>query len=130
MISVLLSGRFSGKPRSGGTGGCMLPSYQTHFSAGRLPRALKWYVTTEAVGALMAVGFAAVASTAFGAGRSKAQNPPSIMWQPMSPSAPVPKSQNPRQLKGRYAGSYSRGAATPSHRSQSSVLGTTGMSLL
>ena len=41
------------------------------------------------------------ASTAAGAPRSNAQKPPSIMWQPMSPSAPVPKSQYPRHLKGR-----------------------------
>ncbi len=41
----------------------------------------------------------------------------------MSPSAPVPKSHQPRHLNGAYAGWYGRAGAGPSHRSQSIVAG-------
>ena len=42
----------------------------------------------------------------------------------MSPIAPVPKSHQPRQLNGAYAGENGRAAAGPSQRSQSIVSGT------
>ena len=41
-------------------------------------------------------------------------------WHAMSPSAPVPKSHQPRHLNGAYAGWYGRAGAGPSHNSQSS----------
>ena len=40
------------------------------------------------------------AETATGSRRPSAKNERSMLWQPMSPSAPVPKSQNPRHLNG------------------------------
>ncbi len=46
----------------------------------------------------------------------------------MSPSAPVPKSNQPRQSCGWYSFEYGRSGAAPSQRSQSSVLGTGGVS--
>src|SRR6185369_2640458 len=69
------------------------------------------------------------ASTLMGSRSFSEKNGKSILWQAMSPSAPVPKSQKPRHLKGTYAGLYGRHGATPSHSSQSSVLGTGGASL-
>jgi hypothetical protein len=93
MMSVAFSGSLRSTSKPGGKAGVMPPSYHTHFTPGRLPRAGNWYVTTEAVGALISVWLALTASTLLGACRSSAQKPPSIMWQPMSPSAPVPKSR-------------------------------------
>ena len=50
------------------------------------------------------------------------------MWQPMSPSGPVPKSTQARHFVGWYSGWYGRKGTGPSHRSQSSVSGTGGVS--
>ncbi len=47
----------------------------------------------------------------------------------MSPSAPVPKSNQPRQSCGWYSFEYGRAGAAPSQRSQSIVLGTGGVSV-
>ena len=51
------------------------------------------------------------------------------VWQAISPSAPVPNSQYPRQSCGWYALWYGRGAAGPSHSSQWTCLGTGGVSV-
>src|SRR5437588_9850277 len=68
-------------------------------------------------------------SAEIGAVNSSAQNAVSRLWMPMSPIAPVPKSQNPRHLNGTYAGLYGRYGAGPSHTSQSRPAGTGGVSV-
>ena len=42
----------------------------------------------------------AISSTFVGLPSFSDQNAPSMMWHPMSPSAPVPKSHQPRHAKG------------------------------
>src|SRR5438128_4841936 len=68
------------------------------------------------------------AATEVGAGRTSAKKAKSMQWHAMSPTAPVPKSQKPRQLNGVYAGLYGRTGAGPRNKSQASVGGTGGVS--
>src|SRR5687768_8543476 len=59
------------------------------------------------------------ASTTVGWPRLKAMNAVKSWWQPMSPSTPLPKSHQERQVNGRYVGWYGRIGEGPTHRSQS-----------
>ena len=54
----------------------------------------------EAAGAVSGKSVVDSAEIRSGVPRSKVQKAASIAWHPMSPSAPVPKSHQPRQLKG------------------------------
>ena len=74
-----------------------------------------------------------MAETAIGASSFKARKAMFVVWQAMSPRAPVPKSHQPRQSCGWYAGflsgctAYGRSGAGPSHSSQCRFCGTGGV---
>src|SRR5688500_12063992 len=93
--------------------GAIPPSYQNIFTPGRSGRSGNSYLMTDQFGALSFVLPSLNASTLIGSRRSRAQYGPSIKWQAMSPSAPVPKSHHPRHLNGWYAGLYDRCGAEP-----------------
>src|SRR5258708_10436393 len=62
----------------------------------------------EHAGAVSANSLVDSASIRDGYPRFSVQNDASIEWHAMSPSAPVPKSHQPRHLNGAYAGWYGR----------------------
>src|SRR4029079_3910803 len=68
-------------------------------------------------------------ATDVAAPNSSPQYAVSRLWMPMSPIAPVPKSQKPRHLNGTYASLYGRVCAGPSQTSQSRPAGTGGVSV-
>src|SRR5438876_437550 len=111
--STPLSCSFRPAGSSAGAGGIRPPSYQVIRTGGRSPRAGNSYVMIEAIGNVSKLGFMSGktepssvqrASTDVGVPSPSAQTGWSMMWQPMSPNAPVPKSRQPRQLWGAYAG--------------------------
>ena len=122
-------------PWNSSGGGSLPPSYHVIFTAGRLPRAgnsrsmmLQSGAVSFVSGALVA-GAQSRTATRVGVPSSRPQYAVSRLWMPMSPIAPVPKSQNPRHLNGTYVGWYGRSGAGPSHTSQSSVGGTGAVSV-
>src|SRR5688572_25165579 len=108
-------GSVTSSGRNGGRAGMRPPSYQYTFTAGCagvLPtagRSGNSYCTIVASGYV--AGFCAPpphgvddADTLVGYVRFSAQNTWSMRCAPMSPMAPTPKSTQPRQLNGWYAG--------------------------
>ena len=83
-----------------GRGGFIPPSYQCNFTGSKPGRAGNSYVIRDATGYVWSFTRVQHASTDVGWPNFKARNTGSIRWQPMSPSAPVPKSHQPRHLKG------------------------------
>jgi len=110
------------------------PSYQwsTHF--GRFGPAANVYRMWAHAGYVSGLMSPASATTATGASSRIARNAMFAVWHAMSPSAPVPKSQYPRQSCGWYAGffpflassrtAYGRIRAGPIHSSQWTCWGT------
>src|SRR5437868_4338666 len=100
------------------------PSYQVSLKGevdGALPPGLrapgkgaggagrsKPYSMIDHFGGLSSVPPSLLALTYFTSGKFSAKKTRSMLWHPMSPIAPVPNSQNPRQLNGAYLGLYGR----------------------
>ncbi len=101
------------------------PSCQKTLSAGRVPLAAKSSRMTSFFGGLSLVAPSCEMHSAptIEPFKSNAVKGQFRMWHPMSPNAPVPKSQNPRHLNGWQSLKYGRSAAGPSQRSQSSDSG-------
>src|SRR5882672_12008046 len=88
---------------SAGRGGSLPPSYHVSVQAGISPRTGNWKRRMAHFGGVSEHGGAeSTISTLLGAPSFNAQFAPSIMWQPMSPSAPQPKSHHARHATGRY----------------------------
>src|SRR5262249_5325211 len=114
------------------------PSYQCRVTAGMSPRAGKVMVTWAELGQVCGFTSVASATTFEGLPSLSAMNAMLAVWQAMSPMAPVPKSQCPRQLNAWYAplsnrvnsflagsySAYSRIGAGPMNASQFRVFGT------
>jgi len=84
-----------------GTGGRSPPSYQVMVTAGMSPRGPKRYVWVAPAGEATSSSISLdVASTLKGCSSFKANTAGSMLWQAMSPMAPVPKAHHPRQLYG------------------------------
>src|SRR5580704_7990379 len=95
-----LSSNFSASI-SGGFGGSLPPSCHVNVQGGNSPRFGNSYFNTDDIGAISEVIFEdSTNSTLVGAPSFSAQFAPSMMWHAMSPSAPQPKSHQPRQLNG------------------------------
>src|SRR5262245_42547951 len=80
--------------------GSLPPSYHVIVTGGIAPRAANSERTMLHFGQVSALTPDDSASTETGASSFSAQYAASALWQPMSPGAPVPKSHQPRQLKG------------------------------
>src|SRR5580704_13628653 len=90
-------------PSSRSVGYFLPPSYQVTRTGGRSPRSGKSYLIMDQFGGLSAVAPSDSASTETGYESLSDQKMGSIRWHAISPSAPVPKSHQPRQTNGRYA---------------------------
>src|SRR5262249_31328917 len=97
MSEPLLAGSM---PPSSSFAGRLPPSYHVSVSAGRLPRAGNQYLMIDHFGYMILLWPDDSASTAIGSRKSRAMNGWLSVWQAMSPRAPVPKSQKPRQANG------------------------------
>src|SRR4051794_2553273 len=78
----------------------LCPSYQLTFTGGMSPRAGNSYVTCAQPGYVSVFSSSDFAWMLEGWPSFSAMNGRLAVWQPMSPSAPVPKSHQPRQEKG------------------------------
>ena len=123
-------------PWNSSGGGSLPPSYHVIFTGGTAAARRELQVDDAPerrgflrLGGAQSPGEHSRTATRVGVPSSRPQYAVSRLWMPMSPIAPVPKSQNPRHLNGTYAGLYGRSGAGPSHTSQSSVGGTGGVSV-
>ena len=89
------------------------PSYQWSVTAGIDPRAGNSIVTCAHAGHVSLFTPPASAEIRVGWPSRSAMNAMFAVWQAMSPMAPVPKSQNPRQLKSWYGPRFWAGLALP-----------------
>src|SRR4051812_4385927 len=85
-------------------GGSILPSYQNILTGGRPSSSGNSHLMICHLGGESTVLPSLKLVTTSGLRRLSAQNAVFIRWHAMSPSAPVPKSHQPRQLNGMYAG--------------------------